>query len=78
MYSYRWIVNTNDATNDAFPQQETLDYNCTIEQSLNIQCCASNGIGDEKCGLTDLHCIRNFIIIIFLNNNYFIFPFSAF
>ena len=67
VYSYRWIVNTTDATNDAFPQQETLDYTCTSQHSLTIQCCVSNGIGDEKCGSTDLNCIRNFIIsLIFI------------
>ena len=84
VYTYRWIVNTTDATNDAFPHNETLDYTCTSQQSLNIQCCASNGIGDEKCGSTVLTCgnlllfyIRIIIILSSLfrlfsyNNKYF-------
>ena len=74
VYIYRWKVNNTEeenliSTNQSFPQQDTLEYTCIDTKSFTIQCCVSNGVGDEKCGESNLKCIRklNIFLVLFLN-----------
>jgi hypothetical protein len=76
VYTYKWIVyNTEGAniisTNQSFPQQDTFEYSCNNENKFTIQCCVSNGVGDEKCGESNLNCIRKLIIFVTLIFNPF-------
>ncbi len=71
VYTYRWIVNNKEDENimsskESFPQNESSEYSCNETKSFTIQCCVSNGFGDEKCGETNLNCIRKLIIFVTL------------
>jgi hypothetical protein len=77
-YTYRWIVNNTEgeniiSSNQSFPIQHTFEYSCNDENSFTIQCCVSNGVGVEKCGETNLNCIRNIfsIFLVFFLNPFF-------
>ncbi len=87
-YTYKWIVNNTEgeniiSSNQSFPIQDTFEYFCNDENSFTIQCCVSNGFGNEKCGEMNLNCIRNifsfvyesflskyFLLILSHNNKY--------
>jgi hypothetical protein len=74
VYTYRWIVNNKEDENimsskEAFPQNDSFEYSCNDTNSFVILCCVSNGVGDEKCGETNLNCIRKlniFVTLIFI------------
>jgi hypothetical protein len=62
-YTYKWIVNNTEgeniiSSNQSFPIQDTFEYFCNDDNSFTIQCCVSNGFGNEKCGEMNLNCIR--------------------
>jgi hypothetical protein len=74
VYTYKWIVNNKEDENimsskESFPQNDTFEYSCNGTKSFTIQCCVSNGFGDEKCGETNLNCIRklNLFVTLILN-----------
>jgi hypothetical protein len=80
VHTYKWIVNNTEgeniiSSNQSFPQQDTLEYTCTDGNSFTIQCCVSNGVGVEKCGLTNLKCICKLNIFLTLIFDSFLFKF---